>query len=130
MTPARSTGQYRPVPTTGRRISDPIPTSPGPLRVSAPRQALRLAFADNSNTRSCCTTDPLSWNQLLVIDPLLALGTLGAPLRHYTLSDLRDLPPCTGQEASPAGCIPLRSIRMAVLCDSDRSLDLSRYPSR
>ena len=33
-------------------------------------------------------SDPLSWNQNVLIDPVLALGTLGAPLRQYQLTDL------------------------------------------
>lgn len=78
-------------------------------------------------------SDPLSWNQLLLIDPVLALGNLGAPVRHYTLNDLL-LPPCpdAGAErrttpgdapqdqtqsptvAAGAGCIPLRHLRLVV----------------
>ena len=74
-------------------------------------------------------SDPLSWNQLLLIDPVLALGNLGAPVRHYTLNDLL-LPPCpdAGAErrarhgdqtqsqtaAAGAGCIPLRHLRLAI----------------
>ena len=99
----------------GTEDQRPDPNVAWPAAGKTPPQALRLAFAGSFIHESCCATDPLSWNQLLVIDPFLALSALGAPLSLYTLSDLRDLPPCTRQEATPAGCIPLRSIRMAVL---------------
>lgn len=57
-------------------------------------------------------SDPLSWNQDMLDDPLLALGTLGAPMRQYMLADLM-LPACA--DAAPrTGCIPLDRLRLAV----------------
>jgi len=75
-------------------------------------------------------SDPLSWNQLLLIDPILALGTLGAPIRHYSLSDLL-LPPCAAQDkmgartsAAGAGCIPLRHLRLAIFTQAQALSDV------
>ena len=63
-------------------------------------------------------SDPLSWNQNVLIDPVLALGTIGAPLRQYQLTDLLldECPPAGRQQQN--GCLPVEGLRLAIFTNA------------
>ena len=66
-------------------------------------------------------SDPLSWNQNVLIDPVLALGTLGAPLRQYQLTDLLldECPPGSQQKQQKQnGCLPVEGLRLAIFTNA------------